>query len=312
MQGLIANPDEVKFKEEFIKRYSELTDFEKFKKYSLMFLRKSIRVNTLKTSVEEVVSRLKGKIELTPIPWCKEGFWVKSERRDFGNMLEHQMGYFYIQEAASMIPPIVLNPKEDETILDMCASPGSKTTQIAQYMKNTGVLVANDVATTRLKALGFNLQRMGVSNTVVTMISGRKFSGFEFDRILVDAPCSGMGTIRKSFKTIKMWNPNSIKRLCRTQKQLAKTAFENLKAGGTMVYSTCTTEPEENEGVMDYILNEFENAKLQKISLDIKRAEPIVEFEKDVYSSEVKKCLRIWPQDNDTEGFFVAKIKKNE
>jgi len=300
----------LEFKPAFIERYSALTDFDVFKEYSLKYLRKSIRVNTLKTSVKEIVSRFEGSVELDPIPWCKEGFWVKSERRDFGNMIEHLLGYFYIQEAASMIPPVVLAPKEDDMILDMCASPGSKTTQIAQYLKNTGLLIANDVTADRLKALGFNLQRMGISNTIVTMMPGRLFKGFEFDRILVDAPCSGIGTIRKSFKTIQMWNPNAVRRLSGTQKQLACTAFDNLKDGGTMVYSTCTTEPEENEGVMDYILSKYENAKLQKIDLDIKRSDPVTEFNGNTYTSEVKKCVRIWPQDNDTEGFFIAKIKK--
>ena len=127
---------------------------------------------------------------------------------------------------------------------------------------------------------------------------------------MVDAPCSATGAIRKSFKTIQMWNPDMIRRLSITQKSLIKTAFSLLNPGGTMVYSTCSVEPEEDEEVISYLLKEFDNAKIEKIDLDIKRSKPITSFQNKVYSEEVNKCLRIWPQDNDTEGFFITKIRK--
>ena len=142
-------------------------------------------------------------------------------------------------------------------------------------------------------------------------MEGRWFKDIEFDRILVDAPCSGTGTIRKSLKTLRMWNPNMIRRLAGTQKQLICQAFSCLKKGGTMVYSTCSLEPEEDEAVIDYFLSKYDNAKLEEIKLDgLKRGESVMEFDGKTYNSEIKKCLRIWPQDNDTEGFFVTKIKK--
>lgn len=311
----MKDTSQIEFKPKFIERYSKLTDWEEFKKYSLTWLRRSIRVNTLKMSVPELKKRLEKVWKLTQIPWCKEGFWIehhKKERRDIGNLVEHSLGYFYVQEAVSMIPPIVLEPKPGELVLDMCASPGSKASQIAQYMKNKGVLIANDYKGIRLAPLGINMQRMGITNAILTLMEGRFFKGFEFDKILVDAPCSGTGTIRKSLKTIKIWNPNMVRRLCGAQKQLIKTAFENLKLGGTMVYSTCSDEPEEDEEVISYLLDKYDNAKLEEIKLDIKRSEPVLEFEKKKYNPEVKKCLRLWPQDNDTEGFFVSKIKKLE
>src|SRR3989338_9729735 len=216
---------DLEFKPKFIERYSTLTDFPTFKKWSLSFLRRSIRVNTLKISVEELKKRLEPKWNLVPIPWCKEGIWIehkKQERRDIGNLPEHALGYFYTQEAASMIPPVILDPQPSETILDMAAAPGSKTTQIAQYMKNEGLLIANDYTADRMKPLSINLQRCGVSNTVVTKMHGQSFkrAGISFDRILVDAPCSGTGTIRKSLKTLLIWNPAMITRLSMTQKQL--------------------------------------------------------------------------------------------
>ena len=315
MHNLIPfhNKDEIEFKENFIERYSKLTDWETFKRYSLSFLRKSIRVNTLKTDVNALTERLKKDWTLKKIPWCKEGFWIEGIRRDIGNLPEHVLGYIYVQEAASMIPPVVLNPQEGEIVLDMAAAPGSKTTQMVQQMKNKGIIVANDISHDRLASLGVNLQRCGAANTIMTMMLGYKFRYFtnKFDKILLDAPCSGTGSIRKSVKTVYMWNPDMVKRLASQQKQLIKTAFELLKEKGTMVYSTCTLEPEENEGVVDYLLNEFENAKIEKISLKIKRSPAVLEFEGKKYNKEIKNCLRIWPQDNDTEGFFVAKIKKS-
>ena len=306
---------EINFKHKFVERYSGLTDWEEFRKCSLSFLRRSIRVNTLKISVDELKKRLGDKWNLEQVPWCEEGFFIEhkeKERRDIGNLIEHSLGYFYTQEAASMIPPIVLGANPGEIVLDMAASPGSKTTQVAQFMKNEGVLIANDYTYERMKPLSINLQRCGVSNAIITLMEGQWFRncGMEFDRVLVDAPCSGTGTIRKSLKTIGIWNPDMIRRLSITQKQLIETGFNILKRGGTLVYSTCSLEPEENEGVVDFLLKKYENAKLEEIKLKLKKSEPILEFDKKKYNEEIKKCLRIWPQDNDTEGFFVAKVRK--
>ena len=292
------------WKEAFLKRYSELTDIDKFTESSLKPLRKTIRVNTLKTSIQEIKSRF----DLKPIPWCKEGFFIN--KLSVGNTKEHYLGYIYLQGAASMIPPLVLNPKPNDIILDTCASPGSKTTQMAAMMENQGLIIANDSKIDRLKPLTLNLQRCGVTNTIITRMEGHWFKN-RFDKILSDAPCSGIGTIRKSYKTIKMWNPQTIKKMSSLQKRLIANSFEILNEGGTLVYSTCTLEPHEDEAVVDYLLKRYDNAKLEKFSLDLKRGSITEEFEGDVYSSEVKKCLKLWPQDNDTEGFFVAKIRKD-
>jgi len=317
MPELMPNSEEIEFKDKFIERYEKLTDFEEFKKYSLSFLRRSIRVNTLKISINDIKKRLEKDWKLEQVPWCREGFWIEhkgkgeEKRRDVGNLIEHQLGYFYVQEAVSMIPPIVLDPKPGEKVLDIAASPGSKATQIAQYMQNKGILIANDYKGDRMKPLSINLQRMGITNSIATLMHGRFFKDIQFDRILVDAPCSGTGTIRKSLKTLRMWNPNMVKRISGTQKQLLETAFNNLKAGGTIIYSTCTLEPEEDEGVVDYLLEKYPNAKLEEIKLhELKRSDPILEFDGKKYDPSIKKCLRLWPQDNDTEGFFVSKIRK--
>jgi len=312
---LFHNFNQIEFKPKFIERYSKLTDWEEFKQCSLSFLNRSIRVNTLKIPINELRKKLEKDWNLEQVPWCKEGLWIehaKKERRDIGNLIEHSLGYFYTQEAASMIPPVVLEPKPHEIVLDIAASPGSKTTQIAQYMENKGILIANDYTIERMKPLSINLQRCGVSNAIITLMEGQWFkkSGIEFDKILVDAPCSGTGTIRKSLKTIYIWNPDMIRRLSITQKQLIETGFNLLKENGILVYSTCSLEPEENEEVVDFLLKKYENAKLEEIKLNIKKTPAILEFEDKKYSDELNKCLRIWPQDNDTEGFFVAKLRK--
>ncbi len=318
-------PRNVDVKEKFEKHYRELLgeDYEKFMNYSLSYIRKCIRVNTLKIDVKDIKKRLSDRWNLEQIPWCKEGFWIEfkdGKRFDIGNLIEHQLGYIYVQESASMIPPVVLAPKSGELVLDMCAAPGSKTTQMAMYMENKGILLANDVAGARLKALGMNLQRCGVHNAIITMMMesrlqriGKENPNFRFDKILVDAPCSGTGTIRKSLKTITMWNPLGITKLNKLQTALIEIAFNLLKDGGELVYSTCTIEPEENEAVVSYLLNKYPNAKLQEIDdkkLGIKRTNVILKFQELNINPEVKKCLRIHPYDNNTEGFFVAKIKK--
>ncbi len=318
-------PRNVDVKKRFEDHYRLLLgdDYEKFMNYSLSYIRKCIRVNTLKANVDEIKKRLENRWILEEIPWCRDGFWITfkdGKRFDLGNLIEHHLGYVYVQEAASMIPPVILDPKPGESVLDMCAAPGSKTTQIAMYMKNTGILVANDIQGSRLKALGMNMQRCGVNNSVITMIQDNKFRRvaeihpeFRFDRILVDAPCSGTGTIRKSLKTILMWNPSGIEKLSKLQKTLITTAFGMLKPGGTMVYSTCTIEPEENEAVVSYLLEQFQDARLERIdsaALGIKTTTPILSFDNLKINPEVEKCLRIHPYDNDTEGFFVARIRK--
>ena len=296
----------------FAERYRQLTDWDAFLSCSLTFLRKSIRVNTLKIPVAALRQRMRNW-RLTPIPWCPEAFWVEHAegRRDIGNTLEHQLGYIYVQEAASLIPPLVLDPQPGEAVLDMCASPGSKTTQMAAMMQNKGALVANDYTGIRIKPLGINLQRCGVSNAIVTIMHGRRFRNLQFDKILVDAPCSGTGTISKSPKTLIMWNPHMVKHLAIVQRQLLAAAFQNLRPGGTLVYSTCTMEPEEDEGVVDAFLQQHSDARLEEIALPgLQRSPCMQSFGGKAFHPDIQKCLRIWPQDNRTEGFFVAKIRK--
>lgn len=306
----IPKGEELAWKPAMLERYGRLTDLAELKRYSLAFLPKSVRVNTLKMPVAQVRESLEKDWRLTPVPWCKEGFWLehKEGRLDVGNTMEHALGYMYVQEAASMIPPIVLDPQPGEIVLDLCAAPGSKTTQLAQHMENKGVLVANDVSYDRLAALGINLQRCGVSNAIVTEMKAMK--DVRFDRILLDAPCSGTGTIRKSLRTLRTWSMDATGKVCVVQRQLLERAWAMLKPGGTLVYSTCSQEPEEDEVMVSRFLGKHNDADVASIDLDIKRGPAVTRWEDEDLDPRVAKTLRLWPQDNDTEGFFVAKIVK--
>jgi len=225
------------------------------------------------------------------------------------------LGYYYVQEISSMLPIIALNPQPGEMLLDLCASPGSKTTQAAAMMQNSGTIIANDNDMGRIAILASNLEKSSVMNTLVTRHDGvqlcLKFKKrkLKFDKILVDAPCSGEGTLRKSPKTYLMWNLKMIEKLSRIQKKLASSALELLKVGGEMIYSTCTLTPEEDESVVNYLAKNF-NVEIQEIKLPLKSRCGVCDWEGEQFSPEVKKACRIYPQDNNTDGFFLCKIKK--
>jgi len=215
-----------------------------------------------------------------------------------------------------MLPIIALNPKENEIFLDLCAAPGSKTTQAVAEIKNTGTIFANEISLGRLRILASNLERCGTTNTILTRKDGiilcRKLKELEIfpDKILVDVPCSGEGTLRSSYQTYLMWNEKAIRKLSKIQRKLVSSAIEILKPGGEIIYSTCTHAPEENEEVVNWVLENFPEMKLQKIELPIKIRHGLTKYQDKKFSSELKKCARVYPQDNNTEGFFIAKFKK--
>ncbi|WP_456369312.1 NOL1/NOP2/sun family putative RNA methylase [Geoglobus sp.] len=294
---------------QFFDKYSEIDDSEEFLEFMAKPLRQSFRVNTLKAGVEEVVERLSSEFELEQISWVEEGFFVYGD--GITNTPEFSLGLIFMQEASSMIPPAVLDVEPGMLVLDMAASPGAKTTQIAAYMGNTGCIIANDVKYPRINILISNLQKFGAVNVRVTMKDGRYFGRFRemFDRVLLDAPCSNVGMIRKNYKYLRLWRQRDVEALSRLQKSLIMAAYRALKPGGVLVYSTCTLDPEENEEVIDYLLSNTD-ARLEEIDLPLRSHEAITEFRGKRYDEEVEKCLRIHPQDNDTEGFFVAKVVK--
>jgi NOL1/NOP2/sun family putative RNA methylase len=214
-----------------------------------------------------------------------------------------------------MLPVLALDPRPDEIVLDLCAAPGSKTTQLSATMKNQGAIIANDKELGRIKILSTNLERCGCMNVLATRHDGvilcEKLQklGMKFDKILLDVPCSGEGTTRSSPKTFIIWNPKIINKVSRLQRKLAASVMPLLKEGGELVYSTCTYAPEENEKSVDFLIREF-GMEVQEINLPLKCRPGIIEWQDEKYDEQVTKACRIYPQDNDTEGFFVCKLRK--
>jgi NOL1/NOP2/sun family putative RNA methylase len=296
------------------------SDYEKYIEIMQIPPVNSIRCNTIKISIEALKKRLHEKGWKIEQPWKSnpEVMLITSDLMpgELGRSLEHLLGYYYVQELSSMLPIIALKPKPNELLLDICSSPGSKTTQAAAEMNNTGTIIANDLNIPRIQILASNLERCGVTNTVITRTDGvflcqkLKSLNYKFDKILIDAPCSGEGTLRSTPKTALMWNPHTIHSLSKLQKKLVRATIEILKVGGEFVYSTCTHAPEENEAVISTILNEFPNIKIEKIILPINCRPGITKWNEEEYSKEVTQACRIYTQDNNTEGFFLAKFKK--
>jgi tRNA (cytosine49-C5)-methyltransferase len=273
-------------------------EFALFEEWIAKSIRKSIRVNPIRTSVFDFEDEL-SEMEAEQIPWLKEGFWVKDG--SWGATIAHQFGYYYVQEAASMLPPIVLDVQKNDIVLDLAAAPGSKTTQIAPYCDT---VVANDPDYQRRRALVSNVERCGIMNCAITHFDGLRFPlVMEFDKVLIDAPCSNIGSARKSPKVLKTWSPGLAKNIAKLQKGLIKSAFRMLKPGGEMVYSTCTSTVEENEEVVLHLLEQYPDAKLEKADAKLKHRPGLL--------SGTEKCMRVYPWDNDTEFFFLAKISKN-
>lgn len=321
MAKRMENPME-KAKPLFVERIKSLMndekDYEAFCKISNTPTINSIRCNTLKISPQKLKARLEKKWRIIqPYNEYPEIMIVESKLMpgELGKAIEHILGYYYIQEISSMTSPIVLEPKPNESILDLAASPGSKTTQIAAMMENKGTLVANEVSMGRIGILSTNMQRCSVTNTIVTHHTAQQLCkklkelNYGFDKILADVPCSGEGTIRSSPKTVLMFSENLIKNLHNTQKSIAVNALKVLNVGGILVYSTCTHAPEENEAVISHLLENYP-LEIQDISLPLKTRPGITKWKEQKYHKDVDKCVRIYPQDNNTEGFFIAKIKK--
>lgn len=299
---MIPKPFEEKFSLLFGK------DYEKLVSVKITDIRKAIRVNTIKIDKESLIERLNWEIE--QIPWIESGLFVYN--KNLANTLEYYLGYYYIQDAASMIPPLLLDAKEKDIVLDITASPGSKTTQIAAMMNNKGVIIANDSNLRRLIALRSNLQRCGVSNTIITNLDGRWIwkTGIKFDKILVDAPCSSSGTCVSNPNVFKSWSQTKVNYHSRLQKQLLESATRCLEDGGEIVYSVCSLDPEECEEVIDYALTTL-GITLVKVKIKgLKFRKGFTSFKTKDYVKEVKHAIRILPQDNFTEGFFICKLKK--
>lgn len=261
----------------------------------------ALRCNPLKT--EEFIIKEAFNGFLFPVPWCSLGFYYENNISP-GKHPYHEAGAYYIQEPSAMAPVEYLDVQPDDVILDLCAAPGGKSTQIAAKLTGNGFLVSNEINPSRAKILSENIERMGLRNALVTNESPARltdfFSGF-FDKILVDAPCSGEGMFRKNPAACDEWSPENVQACARRQAEILDCASVLLKPGGRIVYSTCTFSPEENEGSITNFLSAHNDFALVKV--------PKSAGMSDGLTKETMPCIRLFPHRLRGEGHFIAVLK---
>lgn len=280
----------------------------------------ALRVNTLKGSVEDFIKR-SGFPDLKSIAWESRGFYYNEALRAGKHPL-HEAGAYYIQEPSAMAPAAYLDAKPNEKILDLCAAPGGKSTQIASYMQNSGILLCNEINSPRAKILSENIERMGIKNAMVTNETpqhlSEAFIGY-FDRILVDAPCSGEGMFRKNEEAVSEWSIENVRLCAQRQDEILDCSDIMLRSGGRLVYSTCTFAPDENEGSIARFLKRHPDYEI----VDVHKYEGMAAGEPgwayygvgDEVSprdlSALERTIRLFPHLVDGEGHYLAVLQKS-
>ncbi len=279
-------------------------------------LRVSVRINTLKIKRQDALRILKSKsVSIKEVDWCGEALLINgATRRELGEEDLVKNGCLYMQSLSSMLPSLILEPKPGERVLDMCAAPGSKTTQIAAIMRNQGEIVAIERVKDRFYKLKSVVKHLGADTITFHLMDARKYQAKDqlFDRILVDAPCSSEGRFKISNKkTYFYWSLRKIKEMAHKQKGLLLAASRLLKIGGVLVYSTCSFAPEENEAVVDWLLRKTKGTiRVENIDFpEIERYDSLSEWNGKAFDKTISHCLRVLP-DEQMEGFFVAKLAK--
>ena len=293
------------FGEEAAKNYSDFVGQEPAK---------YIRVNERKIDRESLAIRLEETygIKTEAITYPSNALKIIDGFDYAGSTLEIAFGFYYMQALTSMLPPLVLNPSEKDLVLDLCSAPGSKTTQIAAMMDNKGVFIVNELEIDRIKALIFNLDKMNFLNYGVVNSRGEilsKYYNSYFDKILVDAPCSGLGIIQKKNEVSKWWSLERVNNLCEIQNKLLVSAVKMLKVDGELVYSTCSLTPEENELIINRILDKYP-VDVEAVDLPIIHHKALTEYQGVKLDKRLKNAIRIFPWEVDSDGFFLIKLKK--
>ena len=271
-----------------------------------------LRVNTLKVSPTEFAGI--APFSLEPIPWCPEGFWLGNPDKH-GKHPYHAAGLYYLQDPSAMAVTLALDPRPGEKILDLAAAPGGKATHIASRLGGQGLLVANEIHPQRAWELAQNLERWGVQNTVITREAPKRLavalSGF-FDKVLLDAPCSGEGMFRKSEAARRDWSVVAVQSCALRQAAILEQAGRLVRPGGGLVYSTCTFSPEENEGVVAEFLRRHPEFELAPIAAIPGAASGRPDWLPDqTISPALELTLRLWPQHGMGEGHFIARMQKD-
>jgi 16S rRNA (cytosine1407-C5)-methyltransferase len=274
-----------------------------------------IRINSLKTNKESIKKILLNYgLAVRDLP-LSNALKIESDKEILSKTIEHVIGLFYIQSLSSMLPSLILAPSGKDKVLDLCAAPGSKTTMLAETMNNKGTLIANEIQLSRLKALVYNIDRMNILNAGILHYKGELLSKIYnnyFDKILVDAPCSGLGIIQKKDEVSSWWSEEKIASLSELQLKLLVAAIKMAKPGGEIVYSTCTLTVEENEFVIDKVLNKYP-VELADANLPVKAHEGFTEYPNKTgkkFNNSISKAKRILPWEVNSEGFFITKLIK--
>lgn len=291
---------EIKLPEKFLNRMKELLggEYDEYRAALCKPYYRGLRVNTLKADAEIVKKLL--DIDLKPAPFCADGYYIPFETESLGTHPLHHAGAFYMQEPSAGSAAAMLGAMPGDKVLDLCAAPGGKSTQIASALQGKGLLWSNEIVKNRANILLSNIERMGVRNAVVSnchpeLLCGR-LQGF-FDKVLVDAPCSGEGMFRKDSAAVEQWSPEHVTACAARQRSILNSAAKALRPGGVLVYSTCTFSKEENEEVIAAFLKENTNFELQNAEVDFGR--PAFDL-----------ARRILPMDGG-EGHFAARMVKN-
>ena len=255
-------------------------------------------------------------LEATPLEWLPGAWRLGPTTRDLGTLFPYHAGLAHIQEEVSLIPPRLLAPRPGERVLDTCAAPGGKTAQLATMMRNRGTVVANDRAYQRMRALRAIVDRLGIVNVTMTCSDAANFPkdlGL-FDKILVDVPCSCEGTTRKNPSVFKAIRRANLDALSNQQTAILRRALQHLVPGGELVYSTCSFAPQENEAPLHQALEDFGWDKVEMLPIAIsptfKADRGLASWQGQSYHDEVGKAVRVWPQQNDTGGFFLAHLRR--
>lgn len=270
----------------------------------------AFRVNTGKISVEQWKER--NPFSVTEIPWTENGFYYDGEKASLSKHPYYYAGLYYIQEPSAMIPASVLPVEEGDRVLDLCAAPGGKATELGAKLNGKGLLVANDISVSRTRALVKNLQFAGICNAVVTAEEPERLASVfmeYFDKILVDAPCSGEGMFRREPGMIKDWTEKGPEYYAPIQKQILREAYKMLKPGGKLVYSTCTFSLKEDEEVVQWMMTEYPDMHICPVERRKGFSDGMPEFLENG-SSDLKYCIRIFPHRTEGEGHFAVLLQK--